>query len=327
MKLILQKIIERNDLSYEESKAIIYALLESEINEFQLTGVLIGLQLKGLHLNEITGFRDALLELAIPLDLDASRAIDLCGTGGDGKNTFNISTTASFVLAAMGHQVIKHGNYGVSSICGSSNVLESLGVQFSCDEKELNQSLAKQNICFLHAPLFHPVLKKVAPIRKSLGIRTVFNALGPLVNPVQPKFQVTGTYSMELATIYQHLLKEKREVFKVVYGVNGFDELTFTDKSRILGNDCDLYLTAKDVGLDNPLAIEDLGGGKSIEEAKKILLAILQGKGTVSQNQVVAGNVALGLQCYHPTDSFQNLYNEAKKVIQSGIVAKHFQFN
>jgi anthranilate phosphoribosyltransferase len=327
MKFILQKIIERNDLSYEEAKSIIYYLLEEDINEEQLTGILIGLQIKGLHLNEITGFRDALLELASPLNIDATKAIDLCGTGGDGKNTFNISTTSAFVLAGMGYKVIKHGNYGVSSICGSSNVLESLGIQFSQNEKELNETLEKKNICFLHAPLFHPVLKKVGPLRKSLGIRTVFNALGPLVNPVQPRFQVTGTFSMELATIYQHLLKEKREAFKIVYGINGFDELTFTDKSRVLGNDCDFYITSKEAGLLKSIDVESLSGGNSITDSKNILLSILQGKGSEAQNQVVAGNVALGLQCYHPSESFIALFDEANKVIQSGVVAKQFQFN
>ena len=217
MKTLIQKVLNNQSLSSYEASEIIHAIAEEKMNDAQVVALMIGLQMKGLSLDEIEGFRNALLNLALKIELDGTNAIDLCGTGGDGKDTFNISTTTSFVLAAMGNKVIKHGNYGVSSSCGSSNVLEALGYKFTNHEKDLNEQLTKNNICFLHAPLFHPTLKKVSHLRRDLGLRTFFNSLGPLVNPVQPAFQLTGTYDLELAKIYQHLLKKNRTDFRVVF--------------------------------------------------------------------------------------------------------------
>ena len=317
MKNTLNKIIERQPLSFIEAKAIIYAIAEGTVNDAQIVAMLVGLQMRGLQLEEIKGFREALLELCLPVDLDASNAIDLCGTGGDGKNSFNISTTTSFVLAAMGYKVIKHGNYGVSSSCGSSNVVEALGIEFTNDPKKLEKQLEETNICFLHAPLFHPTLMKVGPLRKSLGIRTFFNSLGPLVNPVQPKHQLTGTFNLELAKIYQHILKDERKEYRIVYGMDGYDEFTLTDQTRILGGNVDEYLSASSFNLQaiDPTAIHS---GNSVEEAATILKNILKGKGTEAQMNVVAANTALALQCYHPEENVQALFIKALNFIKSG---------
>ena len=317
MKHTLNKIIERQPLLFSEAKEIIYAIAEERINDSQIVAVLVGLQMRGLQLEEIKGFREALLELCLPIDMDGSDAIDLCGTGGDSKNTFNISTTTSFVLASMGHKVIKHGNYGVSSLCGSSNVLEELGFLFTNDTDTLNKQLDQTNICFLHAPLFHPTLMKVGPLRKNLGIRTFFNSLGPLVNPVQPKYQLTGTFNLELAKIYQHILKDERKGYRIVYGMDVYDEFTLTDQTRILGGDVDEYLSASSFGLD-PINPIDLYSGESVQEAANILRNVLSGKGTDSQNHVIAANTALALQCYKPEENIKDLFSTSLDFIKSG---------
>ncbi|MDB0011829.1 anthranilate phosphoribosyltransferase, partial [Crocinitomicaceae bacterium] len=315
MKQIISKIIDKESLTFKEAKNIIYAIAEDELNASQIAAILVGIQMRGLQLEEIKGFRSALLELTIPVDIDGSNAIDLCGTGGDGKNTFNISTTTAFVVSAMGYKVIKHGNYGVSSTCGSSNVLEELGYQFTTDSIKLNQQLKEKNICFLHAPLFHPTLLKVGSIRKELGIRTFFNALGPLVNPVQPEYQLTGTYNLELAKIYQHILQGDRTEYRVVFGMNGYDELTLTDQTRVLGSKDDDYINASlfNQSIIDPASIHS---GDTIQEAAKILKAITRGEGTKPQNNVISANVSLVLQCFHPSKPLKELFNEALEFIE-----------
>jgi anthranilate phosphoribosyltransferase len=326
MKDLLNKLIEHQTFSFKEAKSIIYAIAEEQINEYQLTALIVGLQLRGLNLEEIKGFREALLELSLKVDLDGSNAIDLCGTGGDGKNTFNISTTSSFVLAAMGYKVIKHGNYGVSSQCGSSNVLEHVGIHFSNDSKTLNQQLESDNICFLHAPLFHPTLKKVGTVRKYLGIRTLFNALGPLVNPVQPAYQLTGTYNLELAKIYQYILKPERKEYRVVYAMDGYDELTLTENTRILGGREDTLIHANQFKLE-ALSAGSITSGKTVAKSAEILKDILNGKGSSAQNQVVAANTALAMQCYLPSEKVPDLFKESLAFIESGEAGKKFKFN
>lgn len=322
MKQIINKIIDKESLTFKEAKNIIYAIAEDELNASQIAAILVGIQMRGLQLEEIKGFRSALLELTIPVDIDGSNAIDLCGTGGDGKNTFNISTTTAFVVSAMGYKVIKHGNYGVSSTCGSSNVLEELGYQFTTDSIKLNQQLKEKNICFLHAPLFHPTLLKVGSIRKELGIRTFFNALGPLVNPVQPEYQLTGTYNLELAKIYQHILQGDRTEYRVVFGMNGYDELTLTDQTRVLGSKDDDYINASlfNQSIIDPASIQS---GDTIQEAAKILKAITRGEGTKPQNNVISANVSLALQCFHPSKPLKELFNEALEFIESGTTASY----
>lgn len=325
MKTQIQKIINKQSLTSVEASEIIYAIANEEINESQIVAIMIGLQMKGLSLSEIEGFREALLNLSLKIELESSEAIDLCGTGGDGKDTFNISTTSSFVLAAMGYKVIKHGNYGVSSSCGSSNVLEELGYEFSNDVSRLNTQLSQKNICFLHAPLFHPTLKKVSNIRKDLGIRTFFNSLGPLVNPVQPAYQLTGTYDLELAKIYQHVLKNERKEFRIVYGMDGYDEITLTEKTRILGKSSDQMIDSSIFSIEK-VQSKNLKAGINVRESANIVRSILKGEGSIDQQNVIAVNTAIALECYHPATSKQDLYNETLAFIKSGQTSKTFNF-
>jgi len=322
----LKKILRQEQLNINESEAFIHAIANDEFSEVELGGILTAIQMRGLTLDEFKGFRNALESYADRVSLYTNEAIDVCGTGGDGKDTFNISTTTAFILSAMGYKVIKHGNYGVSSICGSSNVLEYLGFNFTKDEQVLNQQLEKQNICFIHAPLFHPVLKKVAPVRKQLGVGTFFNAMGPLLNPIQPKFQLTGTYSLELAKIYQVLLRDKRQSFKVVYALDRYDELTLTADARVLGNNSDEILNANSFGVE-VTSPENLKGG-SIEQSANMLRSILGGHASEELINVVASNTALGMSCFHPEKQYKILFEEAKAFISSGQAIKfHKQFN
>lgn len=325
MKQLLNKIIAQESFSFEESKDLIYAIENETVNQETLAGILIGFQIKGLDVQEVSGFRKALLELCTPIEIESENAIDLCGTGGDGKNTFNISTTSSLILAAMGRKVIKHGNYGVSSVSGSSNVLEAIGFSFEKESGELQRSLDDKNICFLHAPLFHPTLKKAAGARGNLGVRTLFNCLGPLVNPAQPKYQLTGTYSLELAKTYQHILKNERNDYRIVFGMDGYDEITLTDSTRVLGkyNDQIVNSSSFDARVLEPI---DINGGSTVDEAAKILMNILKGQGTYAQNTSVSANVAMGLQLYSPNENLLDLFNESQRFIESGQAAKHFNF-
>lgn len=325
MKQIVQKILANHYLDYQECESFIHAIAEESISDEHVIAILTGIQMRGIQLEELKGFRSALLELANPVEIDAN-AIDLCGTGGDSKNTFNISTTTSMVLAAMNYKVIKHGNYGVSSLCGSSNVLEQLGFEFSNDSHILQNQLDQLNICFLHAPLFHPTMKKVAAIRTNLGIRTLFNSLGPLVNPVQPTHQMTGTYSLELAKIYHHILKGERTNYKVVFGLDGYDELTLTNTTRILGSGMDQIRSANTFGIQSILPTQLLGGDSLLDSAK-IVRSILSGNGTEQQTNVIAANVAEAIQCIHPTTQLLEAFQEGKSFILSGQAAKHFKFN
>ncbi|MFN5984459.1 MAG: anthranilate phosphoribosyltransferase [Fluviicola sp.] len=321
LKIYLDKILAHKHLTFEEAYSCMFSIGTSVFTEAELSSLLTAFHFQPIDLNEIRGFRQALLDLANPIRLESSsEAIDVCGTGGDGKNTFNISTISAFLLASMGYKVIKHGNYGVSSICGSSNVLEELGIQFSTNESLLNKQLDESNLCFLHAPLFHPALKKVANVRKQLGFRTLFNSMGPLVNPAQPRYQLTGTYSLELAKMYSHLLFDQEKIFCVVHGLDGYDELTFQGSTRILTRENDFQLH------ENPekteFELSELNGGNSTKTAAKICHSILSGKGSTAQNSVIAGNVALGLQLFQPTVSFEELYFKAKNHIESGIAVE-----
>jgi anthranilate phosphoribosyltransferase len=316
MKTLLTSLLAGDQLSADEAKETMFRIVHDSIPDEQIVSLMTILQFRGLHLHELTGFRDALLELATPVQLEADATIDVCGTGGDGKNTFNISTCTAFVLADMGYKVVKHGNYGVSSFCGSSTVLETLGYRFTKDPDELQRQLDSTNICFLHAPLFHPALKKVAPLRKALGIPTFFNGIGPLVNPARPTYQLTGTHSLELAKQYRHLLRPHRKAFHVLHGLEGFDELTFLGATRILGLETDTIIDRSPRG--QLFSLASLDGGRNPLEAATILRNILSGKGTEEQHTVVAGNTALGLQLFHPELSFESAFYRAYDHIHNG---------
>ncbi len=324
MKRFLEIIMDKAYFSKETAAEFIHAIGEDAVSDVEIAAILSGIQFRGVSLEELDGFRQALLERATKPEIDSENCIDVCGTGGDGKDTFNISTTSALVLAAMGYKVIKHGNYGVSSSCGSSNVLESLGFRFTTECNELSEDLDQNNICFLHAPLFHPTLKKVAPVRKQMGVRTIFNSLGPLVNPVQPSYQLTGTYSLELAKMYQHVLRPKRASFAVVYAMDGYDEITLTDSTRLLANDNDSMVSAASFGEKN-VNPEHLKSGGTIAKAAEILISIANGNGSDAQTNVVAANVATAIHTMDSKATLTDAFKEAQQFIRSGQTAKHFK--
>lgn len=328
MKNLLLKIMNHQALNYTEAKEVIYAINNEAFNDYQLVAIMTGLQMKGIELDELKGFQDALLETAIQVDLNKYNGIDLCGTGGDGKNTFNISTCTSMVLASMGYKVIKHGNYGVSSISGSSNVLENIGFKFPKTQDELEKAIEQTNIAVLHAPYFHPTLKKVSHLRKELGIRTFFNSLGPLVNPAKPSFQMTGTFSLELAKIYSFLLRDIRTNFKVTYGLDGYDELTLVCPTKIYGKHEEKIYTSGNFGINNsPIVARDLHGGETVRDAAEIFVSILKGEGTEAQNKVIAANVACAIQTINPSSDLKDNFLVAEEQLISKRAFKHLKKN
>lgn len=317
MKNILQHLFEHKVLQRQEAKEVLIQIAKGEFNEFQITSFLTVYMMRSITVDELTGFREALLELCIPVDLSEYKGVDLCGTGGDGKNTFNISTLASFLVAGAGEKVTKHGNYGVSSFCGSSNVIEHLGYQFKSKEEDLKRDLEDTNICFLHAPLFNPAMKNIAPIRRDLGVRTFFNMLGPLVNPSRPKHQIVGVFDLELARLYQYLLQQTDSSYTIIHGIDGYDEVSLTDKVKLIGNDFEELLEPENLGF-RKLKQEELHGGRYVKEAAKIFVDILKGKGSEAQNAVVVRNAGLAIHCLHPELSREDAFAKAEESLQSG---------
>lgn len=316
MKQILNKLFAHEKLTRDEAKQVIIDISKEAYNASQVAVFMGVYMMRSVSVDELNGFKSALLELCKPIDLDGQPSIDLCGTGGDGKNTFNISTTASFVVAGAGYKVSKHGNYGVSSLCGSSNVLEYLGYKFTNEEDELLRQLDASNICFLHAPLFHPAMKFVAPIRKSLGVKTFFNMLGPLVNPAQPTHQNVGVFSLELARLYNYLHTDSQTEYSIVHALDGYDEVSLTDQAIVLKPHGENILNAADFGLSKAKPT-DIHGGNNIAEAANILVNVLQNESTLHQKEVVMANAALAINCFEKSKSLEECVNIAKESIES----------
>ncbi|GGD31261.1 anthranilate phosphoribosyltransferase [Flavobacterium orientale] len=294
MKNILNQLINHKTLTKEEARNVLINLSSGQYNASQMAAFMTVYMMRSITIEELTGFREALLELCIPIDFSNYETIDLCGTGGDGKDTFNISTLASFVVAGAGIKVAKHGNYGVSSISGSSNVMENLGVKFSNQQDYLEKCLAEANIAILHAPLFHPAMKNVGPIRKELGVKTFFNMLGPMVNPSFPKNQLVGVFSLELARMYAYLYQNTTTNFSILYDLEGFDEVSLTGNVKIISNSSEKILKPEDFNTKS-VTLHQIKGGETVEEAAKIFMTILSGNGTQMQNDVVLANAALAI--------------------------------
>ena len=294
MKNVLNRLIAHETISTEEAKQIIVNISNDMYNPSQIACFLSVYMMRNITIEELRGFRDALLELCIPIDLSDYNAIDIVGTGGDGKNTFNISTLSSFITAGAGIHVSKHGNYGVSSTSGSSNVMEHLGVKFSNNKDFLKNCLEKSGICILHAPLFHPAMKNVAPIRKELGVKTFFNMLGPMVNPSFPKNQLLGVYNLEILRLYSFLYQKTDKNYNIVYALDGYDEISLTGKAKLISNHSETLFSPKDLGLKT-IKPSEIFGGDSIKEAANLFVNIIDGKGTEAQNNVVCTNAGLAI--------------------------------
>ncbi len=294
MKHILNRLINHETISTEEAKQVIINISNDMHNPSQIACFLSVYMMRSITIEEFLGFRNALLELCIAVDLKDYNAIDIVGTGGDGKNTFNISTLSAFITAGAGVNVSKHGNYGVSSTSGSSNVMENLGVKFSNDEGFLKRCLEQAGICILHAPLFHPAMKNVAPIRRELGVKTFFNMLGPLVNPSFPKNHVLGVFNLEVLRLYSFIHQNSGHNYNIVYALDGYDEISLTGKAKIISNHTEKLFSPEDLGLSQ-IKQEAIFGGDTVDDAAKIFVDIISGNGTEAQNNVVCANAGLAI--------------------------------
>ncbi len=316
MKNLLNRLINHETISKEEAKNVLVNISKGEYNQSQIASFLTVYMMRSITIEELEGFRDALLELCVAVDLSEYNPIDLCGTGGDGKDTFNISTLSSFVSAGAGIKVTKHGNYGVSSKCGSSNVMEHLGIKFSNDKDFLKRSIDEAGICVLHAPLFHPAMKNVAPIRRELGVKTFFNMLGPMVNPAFPKNQIVGVFNLELARMYGYLYQNTDKNFTIIHALDGYDEISLTGNTKTISNNTEGMLTPEDFGVQ-ALKQEEIAGGDSISASANIFMDILSGKGTEAQNNVVCANAGMAIatvEGLQPKEGFE----KAKESLVSG---------
>ena len=317
MKNLLKDLYNHKIMNKDEAKNALILLTNGTANASQISSFLTVFLMRDITSEELDGFREAMIELSININIDGSELIDLCGTGGDGKDTFNISTVSSFVVAGAGIKVAKHGNYGVSSSCGSSNIISHLGHKFSNDVDTLRYSLEKSNICFLHAPLFHPSLKNISPIRGELGVKTFFNMLGPMVNPIQPKNQLVGVFNSNIFRLYSHIYSKSDKNYCIVHSIDGYDEISLTSPFKLFSNHSDIMLEPKDLNFDNiePLS---LSGGKNIDESLKIFLNVLKNKGKKEQIDSVLANSGLAIYCAKKLSSINEGVELARESLESG---------
>ncbi len=323
MKEILNHLFEYKTLSKEISKEVLMNLAQGLYNNSQVASFMTVFLMRSVTVEELSGFREAMMELCMPLDVSAYNTIDVCGTGGDAKDSFNISTIASFIVAGAGQMVVKHGNYGVSSVSGSSNVLQHFGYQFTNDKDFLIKKLESCNICFLHAPLFHPAMKNVAPVRKELGVKTFFNMLGPMVNPANPNSQFVGVFSLELARLYGYLYQGLHKNYTIVHSLDGYDEISLTGDFKVIDNQGERILQPQDLLADThpPQA---LYGGETVAAAAQIVADILDGKGTKAQNEVVIANAIFGLKTAQPHLTIEQAKEKAENSLFGGKAKQAF---
>ncbi len=324
MKEILNHLLSYKTLSKSEAKEVLIDIGKEKYSPVQTASFLTIYMMRNITVEELEGFRDAMLELCINLDVADYDAMDVCGTGGDGKDTFNISTLSAFVVAGAGQHVVKHGNYGVSSLCGSSTVMEYFGYKFTNDKNLLKQNLDEANICFLHAPLFHPAMKNVAPVRKELGVKTFFNMLGPMVNPAFPKKQMVGVFSLELSRLYTYLYQQTDKLFSIVHSLDGYDEISLTGNFKISNNKGEQILSPDNLGF-NKLNQNDIEGGTSVKESADIFMNVLTNKSTEAQKNAVLANSAIALVTANPQLTIENATEKANESLLSGKALEGFK--
>lgn len=323
MKTILQSLVEGQSLTRQEASEAMLQIGEGKWTEASIGAFLMGIQSKGVTVEEIIGFREAMLSLATPVPLAEFDAMDVCGTGGDGKDTFNISTTAAFVVAGAGQKVAKHGNHGVSSSVGSSTVLEYLGVPFTADVDLLRSKLETAGIAYLHAPLFHPAMRFVAPVRKAMGIKTVFNLLGPLLNPAHVTKQLTGVYSPAIFELYRGVFSQLSGSFGIVWSVDGYDEISLTGEFWVGVSGGKSTYTPEDIGLISS-SQESLHGGATVEDSARILIQVLQNQGSSAQTNAVLANAGLALSVARSITLEEGI-SQARESLESGQAYQVFQ--
>lgn len=324
MKKILNILFEYKSLPYATAREVLINMAQGQYSEAEMASFITVYLMRSITIEELEGFRDALLELCVKVDLENQPLTDIVGTGGDGKSTFNISTLSCFIVAGAGCKVAKHGNYGASSISGSSNVMEQLGYRFHNKQDGLKRELDAANITFLHAPLFHPALKAVAQIRKNLGVRTFFNMLGPMVNPAHPSTQLVGVYNLEMARIYQYLLQQTGKQFTIIHGLDGYDEISLTGDTKVINNQGEQIWSPEQLG-KRTVSPSDISGGNSVEEAAGIFKKIISGNGTWAQNAVVLANSAMALQANGAASDYESCFQMAVESLESGRAAQSLQ--
>jgi anthranilate phosphoribosyltransferase len=324
MKETLQYLFDHKTLGKEDAKLILRNIAEGKYNDSEIAAFISVYLMRSITVQELSGFRDALLELCLPLDFSEFNTIDVCGTGGDEKNTFNISTLTSFIVAGAGEKVAKHGNYSVSSACGSSNVLEYYGYTFTNDSVRLKRELDRYNICFLHAPLFNPAMKNVAPVRRSLRIKTFFNMLGPMVNPSFPANQLVGVFSLDVARLYNYLYQESDKLYCIIHALDGYDEISLTGAFKVFTRQTERTFSPADLDLET-VSPADIYGGTTVEEAAKVFLHILEGNGSRAQNEVVIANAAFALFCMDESQGIDRCLERAQQSLQSGAALSTFK--
>lgn len=323
MKKILNYLFEHKTFSRAQAKDILTQISAGVFNESELAAFMTVFLMRSITIDELLGFRDALLELCVPVDLNGHAVLDIVGTGGDAKNTFNISTLSCFIVAGAGGQVAKHGNYGVSSVSGASNLMESAGYKFKADPAKLKTELEEAGVCFLHAPLFHPALKNVAGVRRQLGVRTFFNMLGPLVNPAFAQHQLIGVYSLEMARVYNYLFQQTDKDFVIVHSLDGYDEISLTADTKVIDRKGEQDYTPEALGRRR-VSPEDIFGGNTVADAAKIFMKILKGEGSWAQNAVVLANSAMGLHCMGRYPTYDECFQAAIESLESGAAHKAF---
>ncbi|PSR56926.1 anthranilate phosphoribosyltransferase [Adhaeribacter arboris] len=324
MKEILLQLFEQKALTKEAAYQVLVDLGQGKFNQSEMAAFLTVFLMRNITVSELEGFRDALLELCIKPNLGTHEVIDMCGTGGDGKDTFNISTLASFVVAGAGYKVAKHGNFGVSSVCGSSNIMAHFGYQFTSDSDYLRRKMDEANICFLHAPAFHPAMSHVGPIRKQLGLKTFFNMLGPMVNPAMPHYQMVGVFNLELLRLYAYLYQQTDKHFMVVHALDGYDEISLTGAFKVVTENGEQILTPHKIGFKE-VKQEELAGGKTVEESAKIFIDVLENRGTTAQANAVIANAAMGLYLMNEDFSIDEAVAAARESLESGKALESFK--
>jgi anthranilate phosphoribosyltransferase len=320
----LQSLFEYKSLTRQQAYEILLQISKGIYNEHEITAFMTVYLMRSVTIDELLGFRDALLGLCLPFDVDGTSVIDIVGTGGDGKNTFNVSTLACFVVAGAGKKVVKHGNYGASSVSGASNVMEQIGYKLKNNTDDLKKELDKANFCFLHAPMFHPALKTVGPIRRNLGMRTFFNMLGPLVNPARPGVQLIGVYNLEMARIYNYILQQSTLKYTIVHSLDGYDEISLTNDTKVITHAGEQMLSPMDLG-KRLVSQEDIYGGDTVAEAASIFMKILNGNGTWAQNAIVLANAAMALYSTGDFTNYEESYQLAVESLESGKAFQTFQ--
>ena len=317
MKQLLYRLFEHQYLGREEARVILQNIAEGRYNDAQIASLITVFLMRSISVEELTGFREALLDMRVPIDLTDFKPIDVVGTGGDGKNTFNISTCSCFVVAGAGYNVVKHGNYGATSVSGASNVMEQHGVKFTNNADQLRRNMEACHITYLHAPLFNPALKAVAPVRKNLGVRSFFNMLGPLVNPAMPAYQLLGVYNLPLLRLYNYTYQESGTRFAVVHSLDGYDEISLTADFKVAMPEKEKIYSPELLGFKR-CQEADLDGGSTPEEAARIFDAVLENKATEAQRNCVVINSAFAIQVICPEKSIETCIAEAKESLDSG---------